>query len=299
MRNWSRWALLSMVILAAAYYWFFVESHIPASGSYSLDMTEIRRLANLTRGPKAQSIHVEHVATFAFPSAAIMAGASWSGDSAPAVSYQIVFPGSTMIVDTAMDEKITKAMGRATFHPEAYARMTRAMGGAAMILITHEHPDHIGGLTAYPDPLRLVPAVRLTREQADHPERMAPAAFLPGIRFITLDYDRYYAMAPGIVLIKAPGHSPGSQMVFVQKEDGAEFLLLGDVAWQMRNIENVRERPRFVSMFLLQEDRDAVMRQLVELHRLQSAEPNLHMLPGHDGMPIAALEKQGLLLEGF
>lgn len=139
--------------------------------------------------------------------------------------------------------------------------------------------------------------MRLTREQVNHPERMAPATIASG--FQVIDYDRYYAAAPGIVLIKAPGHSPGSQMVFIQKADGAEFLLLGDVAWQMRNVDNVRERPRLLTTFMLHEDRDAVMLQLAELHRLQSTEPNLHMLPGHDGVPIAALEKQGLLIQGF
>ena len=296
-----RWTALVIVIIAAAYYWFFVESHVPASGSYSLDIGEIRRLANSIPGPKPQSIHVEQVAAFTFPAAAIMAGESWNNETAPAVSYQIVYPGSTVIVDTAMDEKITTALGRATFHPEPYARMTRAMAAASLIVITHEHPDHIGGLTAYPDPASLIPAVRLTREQADHPERMAPAAFPAGVldRFKVIDYDRYYAGAPGIVLIKAAGHSPGSQMVFVQKDDGAEFLMLGDVAWQIRNVENVRERPRFLSMFMLREDRDAVMRELAEMHRLQLAEPKLHMLAGHDGKPIAALEKQGLLIDGF
>ena len=28
-----------------------------------------------------------------------------------------------------------------------------------------------------------------------------------------LDYVRYFAPAPGIVLIKSPGHTPGSQMI--------------------------------------------------------------------------------------
>jgi glyoxylase-like metal-dependent hydrolase (beta-lactamase superfamily II) len=292
-----RWIAAILIAAVAAYYWFFVESHLP-SGVYSIDLAEVRKLANSFPGPKPQSIHVERVATFEFPQALVMAGASWKSGTGPAASYQIVYPDRTVIVDTGMDERITKALGRATFHAEPYQNMIRGMASASLILITHEHPDHIGGIASYPDPSHLVPAVRLTREQVNHPEQMDPAK-LPAVSFQVLDYDRYFSPAPGIVLIKSPGHSPGSQMVFIQRGDGVEFLLLGDVAWQIGNVERGRERPRVVTTFILHEDREAVLRELAELHRLHAAEPNLHMLAGHEDVAIDALEKQSLLVEGF
>ena len=46
----------------------------------------------------------------------------------------------------------------------------------------------------------------------------------------------------------------------------------------MRNIEEVRERARFAT-WLAGEDREAVMGEFVELHRLHTAEPNLNMMP--------------------
>ncbi len=295
MPKWTRWTVGVLIVIAAAYYWLLVESHRPP-GSYPIDLGEVRRLANSIPGAKPQSIHVERVATFSFPEALVMAGASWNSGTGPAAACQIVYPGRTVIVDTAMDEKITNALGRAAFHPESYRRMIQAMSSASLILITHEHPDHIGGIASYPDPARLIPSVRLTREQANHPEKMDPAR-LPPVSFQVIDYDRYLAAAPGIVLIKSPGHSPGSQMVFIQREDGAEFLLLGDVAWQMRNVDRVRERPRLVTAFMLQEDRAAVLRELAELHRLKQAEPNLHMIPGHEDAAVDSLH--GLLIENF
>jgi glyoxylase-like metal-dependent hydrolase (beta-lactamase superfamily II) len=33
--------------------------------------------------------------------------------------------------------------------------------------------------------------------------------------FKPLDYTGYSAVAPGVVLIKAPGHTPGSQIIYV------------------------------------------------------------------------------------
>ena len=64
-------------------------------------------------------------------------------------------------------------------------------------------------------------------------------------------------------------------MVYVKRVDGQEILFLGDVAWQMRNIEKVRERARLAT-WLTGEDREAVMGEFIELHRLHAAEPNLN-----------------------
>jgi len=101
-----------------------------------------------------------------------------------------------------------------------------------------------------------------------------------------------------VVLIKSPGHSLGSQMIYVQRQDGVELLFLGDVAWIMRNVELVRERPRFIAN-MLAEDRAAVMRQLATLHALAQAEPKINLIPGHDAGPVADLINRGLLREKF
>lgn len=101
-----------------------------------------------------------------------------------------------------------------------------------------------------------------------------------------------------MVLIKAPGHTPGSQMVYVQTADGTEYLLVGDVAWKMRNIDQVRERARLVTM-MMGEDRGEVLNELAALHALQQAEPKLHIVPGHDGAAVQALIESGAMIKGF
>jgi glyoxylase-like metal-dependent hydrolase (beta-lactamase superfamily II) len=116
--------------------------------------------------------------------------------------------------------------------------------------------------------------------------------------YLPLIYDSYPAVAPGVVLIKAPGHTPGSQMIFVERSDGKDLLFLGDVAWRFRSIELKRERPRLIT-WLMNEDRDAVMRELIELDRLHNAEPELEMVPGHDDECLEHLEQTGLLVKGF
>jgi glyoxylase-like metal-dependent hydrolase (beta-lactamase superfamily II) len=113
-----------------------------------------------------------------------------------------------------------------------------------------------------------------------------------------LEYVRYQAVAPGVVLIKAAGHTPGSQMVYVRRADGVEFLFVGDVAWQMRNVETMREKARLVT-WMSGEDRNKVREELARLNQLHAANPELHMMPGHDAAAIDSFVKNGLLVKGF
>ena len=301
MRTWKRRTLIGLAVIVgfagAAYYWELGESPAP-QGRFDLDLSEVRRLAESMPGARPVDIRVERVADFRAPAAAIVAGDGWRQETLQALSYQLVYPDHTVILDTAMDQAQAKAMGAVSkIYQDAYDRMIQAMSKAQLILITHEHPDHIGGLAAHPELLRLA---RLTREQVDNPAHMLPARFPENAfqGYPALIYDRYFAAAPGVVLIKSPGHSPGSQMIFVTRQGGVELLFLGDVAWSMRNVTLLRERPRYVAN-MLDENRAAVMRQLATLHALTQTDPKLNLIPGHDGGPVAALLQRGLFHEKF
>jgi glyoxylase-like metal-dependent hydrolase (beta-lactamase superfamily II) len=303
MGKWLRRILITLGVLAviggAAYYWYIVESHLPSSGSYAIDMAEVRRLAGSLTGDKPQEIRVEHVASFSFPATAAVAGDGWATLDVPVQSFQLVFPDKTAIIDTGLDKTIGK--DTTAFYGDAYDRMSSAMDMASLIVITHEHLDHIGGLSRHPHLKQLLDVTKLTKEQVANPEYMTSAKLPDGVLdgYKPLDYDRYVAVLPGVVLIKAPGHTPGSQMVFVQRADGTEYLFLGDVAWTLRNVDTMRERARLITDFFIREDRDAVLHQLVELHRIHEAEPNLHIIPGHDAIVLADALKTGLFIDKF
>jgi glyoxylase-like metal-dependent hydrolase (beta-lactamase superfamily II) len=304
MKPWARKTLVVTGVLAAllgaAYYWLIVESHAPADARYVLDIGEIRRLAAATPGAKPDSIEVEQVALFKFPGTAVVAGDGWRSLDMPVFSYRIVYPESSVIIDTALSREIGGSQ-LASFDVGAYGRMQAAMTQSSTIVITHEHMDHIGGLAAHPDLPTVLPASRLTAEQIADPDRSAPAKFPAGALdgYRPLEFESLHGLAPGVVLVRAPGHTPGSQMVYVQTANGAEFLFIGDVAWHFRNIDVQRERARLVTWLFLKEDRKAVFGQLAALKRLHETAPAIHIVPGHDGEVIAELVTSGVLKARF
>ena len=79
-------------------------------------------------------------------------------------------------------------------------------------------------------------------------------------------------------MIKAAGHTPGSQMMFIALDSGREYLLIGDTAWHMDSVRKMvgKDAPWIV------EDTSAISDQLKWLSTLSNAERNLVIVASHD-----------------
>lgn len=290
-----------LAALGVFYWWAAVDNRMPADAHYELDMDEVRRLAGSLPGDKPADIRYEKVMSFEFPAAMTFAGDPWSGVDIPIYAYQLVYGDHTAMIDSAMPRSIAKPEFMVPFYnDDAYARVQRGIEQATWIVITHEHMDHVGGAAAAPRLRALRDKLKLTAAQLADPDRMKPAVWPPETfdGYVPLQYERYHALAPGVVLIATPGHTPGSQLVYVQRADGRELLFLGDVVWRLHNIKQQGERPRWTT-WMINEDRDAVFGQIKTLHALREREPQLALVPGHDGAVIDALTAQQLLRAGF
>jgi glyoxylase-like metal-dependent hydrolase (beta-lactamase superfamily II) len=289
-------ALLSLAVALVVIVW---PAYRPSACDYTLNLAKLREAASSIPGDKPKEIRVEHVSNASFPKALVIAGQPWKSAELRVYAYQLVFGNKTIIVDTAMNSAQAKHVGMADgYDTAAWDRVVKAMSNAAAIYVTHEHEDHLGGAVAVKDAPYLA-KVHLNPEQLkggtpSEPE-MSPetrAALTP------LPYQGMVAIAPGVVLIRAPGHTPGSQMFYVQRADGVEVLLTGDAALLMDSIE-FEQGPNFLVTMKGHGDRPAVACTLIALKQLRKSEANVAIMPGHDGAIMEALVAKNVFIPGF
>ena len=161
--KWLGYTVLVLIIISIpAYWWLAIESHIPSSAHYSIDMTAVRRLANAGVVDLPVAIRVETIGHFFPPEAIVIAGGGWRNLDMPVSAFEIVYKDHAVIVDTAFNTGVAKQMDANVFDDAAYARLGAALATAQLIIVTHEHPDHAGGLLAQPNLKDLMGKARLT-----------------------------------------------------------------------------------------------------------------------------------------
>ncbi|MCP4006304.1 MAG: hypothetical protein GY725_19150 [bacterium] len=273
--KWLRRLAIAVGVLAVLGYagWSYLTAPetVPETSSYELDLSEVRRLASSIPGAKPLRLNEELVAQANLPRGAVFAGEAWDDHPMVHRAFQIVYADRSWIVDVTMGEKALRGMsGDALFYADAFQSVLSALGRAEGIVFTHEHIDHIQGLALHPNPDKLASRVRFAAAQSANASEM-DSSQIPGVLRETqpLDSARYLALAPGLVAIEAAGHTPGSQIIYVGLASGREFLLLGDVAWHQRQIDELIYRPRLTTDLILGEDRAAVLAQFRTLHTLK------------------------------
>ena len=115
--------------------------------------------------------------------------------------------------------------------------------------------------------------------------------------YIVIDYDSYLPVAPGIVLIKAPGHTPGHQMVYVQLDSNREYLFIGDVAWTLAGVTESKLKPT-ATMQRINEYAPAIMHELRWVKEVMDRE-KLIVIPSHDDTLLQDLAAKNVIGENF
>jgi glyoxylase-like metal-dependent hydrolase (beta-lactamase superfamily II) len=295
---------VTATIVIAAFVWIAAvagQTNVPQGKAavWTADLNEIRRVATMIPGKPPLRINVVKFAESLRSKKFSVKGAHDEPSIQARTAFQVVYPDGYVMVDAGMNQRVHKYFGRGVEEPydlEQARHLEEALRGARMIVFTHEHGDHVAGVIDTPLAEALAPKAVLTRSQVQTlltQPQMPEIRLTPEMaeRYIVVDYEKYFPLAPGFVLIKAPGHTPGSQMIYVKLQSGKEYLLSGDVAWHMDNIRLVvgKDAP------WITENEDLVMAELKWLSGLSQTEKNLYIVVSHDEQQRLDYVKRGIL----
>ncbi len=295
----SVWLLLALAVFGALACFAQSQQSQPVSSSWTVQLDEIRHVAGMIPGRRALRINILKFAESHRSKKFSVQGAPDEPSVQARTVFQVVYADGTVMIDSGMDEQVHRFFGRGTvepYYPEAAKQVERALRGARSIIITHEHGDHVAGVIRTPFVAELAPKTILTRAQVETLEtnpQMPEIKITPEMasRYNVVDYDKYLPFGAGMALIKAPGHTPGSQMVYVALESGREYLFIGDTAWHMDGVRLVKGK----AAPWIQEDDAALLEQLKWLNGLYRTEKNLFIIVSHDDDEHKDLIAKGIL----
>jgi glyoxylase-like metal-dependent hydrolase (beta-lactamase superfamily II) len=164
------------------------------------------------------------------------------------------------------------------------------------ILLTHAHWDHVSGLPDFPGlPVWVTPQEHQFIREGGHGQFGTP---FTGVRYeeygfeggpylgFPVSYDVYGDGS--IVVVPAPGHTPGSVIIFVTLHDGTHYAFVGDLVWQTERINERKERARFTRR-VFDLDAAGTRENLLHIIAIKKRIPDLIIVPAHDMRAIAQL----------
>lgn len=169
------------------------------------------------------------------------------------------------------------------------------MDKLAGVVLTHAHWDHVSGL----DSLPRVPVWVTAAERSFIASHTSMTALINS--FENVNYKEYsfndgpYLGFPAsfdvwgdgsVVLVPAPGHTPGSIIAFISLPTGTRYALLGDLVWQTEAIDLPAERP-WLSRRLVHENDAEVRENITRIAAIHKRFPDIHMIPAHDARAAA------------
>lgn len=158
------------------------------------------------------------------------------------------------------------------------------------IVLTHAHWDHVSGLAD----LSGTPVLVTAEERRFIRDRGALSALIRS--FTDVQYQEYafeagaYLGFPkshdlygdgALVIVPAPGHTPGSVIVFLALPSGKRYAFVGDLVWQREGITQREERP-WLLRTLADADPSAVRDNVLRMAAIAARFPDLTIVPAHE-----------------
>jgi N-acyl homoserine lactone hydrolase len=215
-------------------------------------------------------------------------------------------PRGTLLVDAGVGREVEQHLGTTPFLMRALAELTvkrptvdalEANGLTAAdlkgIVLSHSHWDHVSGLADLRSaPLWITPdelaharsddegGKLYRRLEAAGPFEVRELAFAGGAYGPFKSSQDFYGDG-SVIIVPMPGHTPGSVGVFVTDAAGKRALIIGDTSRTKEGVDWPAEKP-WLARRMVDHDAEGVREQLVLLHQLQRANPELLVVPAHD-----------------
>lgn len=282
----SKTLMVFLLLVGAAYYWLLVNAGPSDAPIRRIDLAQLRAAANAMPGKKPTGLEYVVIAKRKVPGGALAAGIGLRQVTSGVIAWRLITPTGGIVIDSGLMPADAKAMKMGHYDKRGAALVGKWMNEASLILFTHEHIDHVGGFLDHPAfetiARKAMISPDLLRGMTSHWRESTglipqPRAFPP-----------IMLVAPGVVLIQTPGHTPASQMIFVQTAGGREYLFAGDTGSLADNITKTTPRSRLLAEWMVKEDRPAVIGWLKGIAALRKQDARLVVVPSHDPDWIAA-----------
>ncbi|WP_435770632.1 MBL fold metallo-hydrolase [Nocardioides sp. SYSU DS0651] len=149
------------------------------------------------------------------------------GEVMPVCVHVIDHPDGRVLVDTGMTELHPAVV--AAFEPRLYplSEQDFDIAGIDIVVNTHLHADHCGGNHLFGGRPIYVQRRELEDARREEDYTIREWADAPGLDYGAVDGE--LDLLPGVRLVPAPGHTPGSQVVVVET-GGRREVICGDTA---------------------------------------------------------------------
>jgi glyoxylase-like metal-dependent hydrolase (beta-lactamase superfamily II) len=212
-------------------------------------------------------------------------------------------PKGTLLFDTGFGSAVDEQFKTTPFLMQSTARYEKeptvaaqlqsagiALSSLTGVVLTHAHWDHVSGLVDLPDVPVFTPQAELDFVNSGDPATTVARQIgtknykvyeFEGGPYLGFDRSHDFFGDGSVVIVPAPGHTPGSIFAFITTSTGQRYVLIGDTAWQSEGVDLPAEKP-WLSRMLVDNDPDGVRALLVKLHQLKQAIPDLIVVPAHD-----------------
>ena len=165
------------------------------------------------------------------------------------------------------------------------------------ILLTHAHWDHVSGVPDFPGVPVLVTAAEhrfirdggaLTAVARSFESAVYEEYAFEGAPYLGFSASHDLYGDGSIVVVPAPGHTPGSVIVFVTLPGERRYAFVGDLAWQQEGITEREERP-WVQRTLADQEAAEVRDGLLHMSAISARFPDMVLVPAHDARGFAGI----------